>query len=39
MNDTTPFDGLLLGAHLATLDGADYGVIEDGALGWTRRSC
>lgn len=31
----TPFDGLLLGAHLATLDGADYGVIEDGALGWT----
>lgn len=35
MNDTTSFDGLLLGAHLATLDGADYGVIEDGALGWT----
>ncbi|MBX3710545.1 MAG: imidazolonepropionase [Lysobacter sp.] len=32
--DTTSFDGLLLGAHLATLDGADYGVIEDGALGW-----
>jgi imidazolonepropionase len=30
----TSFDGLLLGAHLATLDGADYGVIEDGALGW-----
>jgi imidazolonepropionase len=35
MNDTTSFDGLLLGAHLVTLDGADYGVIEDGALGWT----
>ena len=35
MNDTSPFDGLLLGAHLATLDGPDYGVIEDGALGWT----
>ncbi len=35
MNIPTPFDGLLLGAHLATLDGADYGVIEDGALGWT----
>jgi imidazolonepropionase len=34
MNDTTSFDGLLLGAHLGTLDGADYGVIEDGALGW-----
>jgi imidazolonepropionase len=34
MNDTTSFDGLLLGAHLVTLDGADYGVIEDGALGW-----
>jgi imidazolonepropionase len=34
MKDTTSFDGLLLGAHLATLDGADYGVIEDGALGW-----
>jgi imidazolonepropionase len=32
---TTSFDGLLLGAHLATLDGADYGAIEDGALGWT----
>ena len=30
----TSFDTLLLGAHLATLDGADYGVIEDGALGW-----
>lgn len=35
MNDTSSFDGLLLGANLATLDGAGYGVIEDGALGWT----
>lgn len=35
MNDTPAFDGLLLGAHLATLDDTDYGVIEDGALGWT----
>lgn len=34
MNDTTSFDGLLLGAHLATLGGTDYGVIENGALGW-----
>jgi len=33
---TTPtFDGLLLGAHLATLDAASgYGEIADGALGW-----
>ena len=33
---TTPiFDGLLLGAHLATLDAATgYGEIADGALGW-----
>ncbi|BCT91412.1 imidazolonepropionase [Lysobacter helvus] len=30
-----PFDGLLLGAHLATLDGAQaYGAVEDGALAW-----
>jgi len=29
-----PFDGLLIGASLATLDGVDYGAIEDGALGW-----
>jgi imidazolonepropionase len=29
------FEGLILGANLATLDGPDYGVIEDGALGWT----
>lgn len=29
------YDGLLLGAHLATLDGdAPYGAIEDGAIGW-----
>ncbi|HEY1137356.1 MAG TPA: imidazolonepropionase [Xanthomonadaceae bacterium] len=34
MNDTFSFDGLLLGANLATLDGDGYGVIEDGALGW-----
>ena len=34
MNDTLPFDTLLLGANLATLDGPDYGAIEDGALGW-----
>jgi len=33
---TTPtFDGLLLGAHLATLDApSGYGDIADGALGW-----
>jgi imidazolonepropionase len=33
---TTPtFDGLLLGAHLATLDApSGYGEITDGALGW-----
>ncbi len=29
-----PWDGLLLGAALATLDGEDYGAIPDGALGW-----
>ena len=28
------FDTLLLGAHLATLDGDGYGTIEDGAIGW-----
>ncbi|MFZ5638227.1 MAG: imidazolonepropionase [Pseudomonadota bacterium] len=28
------WDALLLGANLATLDGPDYGAIEDGALGW-----
>lgn len=32
---TDTWDGLLLGATLATLDGeAGYGLIEDGALGW-----
>jgi imidazolonepropionase len=33
---TTPtFDGLLLGAHLATLDApSGYGEVADGALGW-----
>ena len=31
----TPWDGLILGASLATLDADDgYGAIEDGALGW-----
>ena len=31
----TPWDGLVLGATLATLDaGSGYGLIEDGALGW-----
>ncbi len=28
------FDGLILGASLATLDGDGYAAIEDGALGW-----
>jgi imidazolonepropionase len=33
--DTPAFDGLILGAHLATLDAAHgYGEIIDGALGW-----
>ena len=32
---TLPFDGLLLGASLATLaDPAGYGEIADGALAW-----
>ncbi|HRP71316.1 MAG TPA: imidazolonepropionase [Luteimonas sp.] len=32
---TEPWDGLVVGASLATLDGdAGYGAIEDGALGW-----
>ncbi len=31
----TPWDGLVIGATLATLDGnTGYGLIEDGALGW-----
>ena len=34
MNDTVYFDGLLVGASLATLDGPDYGAIGDGAIGW-----
>ena len=35
MNTTDRWDGLLLGASLATLDGdRGYGEIEDGALGW-----
>lgn len=31
-----PYDGLLLGAHLATLDDARPGghLVEDGALAW-----
>lgn len=28
------WDGLILGARLATMDGEGYGVIDDGALGW-----
>jgi imidazolonepropionase len=36
MTDLAPIDTLLLGAHLATLDGdTPFGAIEDGALGWT----
>ncbi|GAA4792515.1 imidazolonepropionase [Lysobacter hankyongensis] len=31
---STTWDGLLLNASLATLDGDGYGAIEDGALGW-----
>jgi len=32
---TEPWDGVAVGASLATLDGdAGYGAIEDGALGW-----
>jgi imidazolonepropionase len=31
---TTPWDGLLLNASLATLDGDGYDAIEDGALAW-----
>ena len=29
-----PFDGLIVGPALATLDGDGYGAIEDGALAW-----
>ncbi|NLC61624.1 MAG: imidazolonepropionase [Gammaproteobacteria bacterium] len=35
----TPWDGLVIGASLATLDGdRGYGLVEDGALGWRDRS-
>ena len=31
----TPWDGLVIGASLATLDGdSGYGLVEDGVLGW-----
>ena len=33
MNETG-WDGVLVGASLATLDGPGYGAVEDGALGW-----
>ncbi|MGY0632602.1 imidazolonepropionase [Luteimonas sp. A478] len=34
-SERTPWDGLVLGATLATLDGdSGYGLVEDGALGW-----
>ena len=34
-NTTEQWDGLILGASLATLDGDDgYGEIVDGVLGW-----
>ncbi|MCC8362262.1 imidazolonepropionase [Lysobacter sp. A6] len=32
--DGQPFDGLLIGASLATLDGGGYGEVPDGALAW-----
>ena len=32
---TPPWDTLLLAPHLATLDGPDYGAIDDGALAWS----
>ncbi len=34
MAENNHFDTLLIGAHLATLDGDGYGAIEDGAIGW-----
>lgn len=34
MNATPPWDALLLNASLATLDGDDYGAIDDGAVAW-----
>ena len=34
-DDATPWDGLIVGASLATLDAVDgYGEIADAALGW-----
>jgi len=33
-SDRPRWDGLILGASLATLDGDGYGAIADGALGW-----
>ena len=33
-SDARPWDGLILGASLATLDGEGYGAVTDGALGW-----
>ena len=33
--DNLPYDGVVVGANLATLDaGAGYGIVEDGALAW-----
>src|SRR5690606_26019054 len=34
MTRTPHWDGLLLDARLATLDGDGYGLVEDGALAW-----
>ena len=34
MHIEPPWDGLIVGASLATLDGDGYGAIADGALGW-----
>ncbi len=34
MSTAPRWDGLLLDARLATLDGPGYGLVEDGALGW-----
>jgi imidazolonepropionase len=33
-NDDAPWDGVLLDARLATLDGDGYGLVEDGVLAW-----
>ena len=33
-SDARHWDGLILGASLATLDGEGYGAVTDGALGW-----